>query len=99
MQATQKRPQTSNRHKKMLNLTIEIWEKKGFCFIQVINKVIKLATDVVREKKLTILLRMKTENLSVIHIYEIYTHTVLKTHLFFGREIPFLRLYPRKVNP
>lgn len=24
MQATQKRPQTSNRHKKMLNLTIEI---------------------------------------------------------------------------
>lgn len=73
--------------------------KKGFGFIQVINKVIKLVTDGVGEKKLTILLRMKTENVCVIHIYEIYTLTVLKTHLFFGLETPFLRPHPRKVNP
>lgn len=42
-------------------------------------------------EELTILMRMKTENVCVIHIYEIYTLTVLKTHLFFGLETPFLR--------
>lgn len=99
MQATHKRPQTSNRHKKCSTSLQKFERKRGFGFIQVINKVIKLVTDGVGEKKLTILLRMKTENVCVIHIYEIYTLTVLKTHLFFGLETPFLRPHPRKVNP
>lgn len=88
----------SSRHNKC-STSLEIWEeKRGFGFIQVINKVIILVADRVGKKKLAILLRMKIEYVCVF-IYIKRTFTVLKTYIFFGPAILFLRLHPRKVNP
>lgn len=97
IQAIQKSPHMSSRHKKCSTSLETGEEKRGvFGFIHVINKVVRLVADRAGEKKLTTVLRMEIENVCV-HINKIYPHIVLKTHIFFVPAI--LRLHPRKANP